>query len=127
MKALSIRQPWAWLIVNGFKDVENRTWPTKFRGRICVQAGQKVVSQDFPAQLAHLQSIGIDLPIDLPRGAIVGEVTILDCITMSYSPWYCGPYGFLLSDPIAYERPLPYRGRLGLFEVDDGYLKNNHS
>ena len=31
--ALSIQQPWAWFIVNGYKDVENRTWSTKFRGR----------------------------------------------------------------------------------------------
>jgi len=33
MKALSILQPWAWLVVNGHKDIENRTWGTGFRGR----------------------------------------------------------------------------------------------
>jgi hypothetical protein len=38
MKILSVRQPWASLIVNGFKDVENRTWPTRYRGRILVHA-----------------------------------------------------------------------------------------
>ena len=31
--ALSIRQPWAWLIVNGYKDIENRDWKTHYRGR----------------------------------------------------------------------------------------------
>lgn len=40
MLALSIRQPWAWLIINGGKDIENRDWPTKFRSRILVHAGK---------------------------------------------------------------------------------------
>ena len=39
MKALSIKQPWAWLIVNGFKDIENRTWRTKIRGEFLIHAG----------------------------------------------------------------------------------------
>lgn len=39
--ALSIQQPWAWLLVNGFKPVENRSWPTKVRGRIAIHAGKK--------------------------------------------------------------------------------------
>ncbi|HTV55212.1 MAG TPA: ASCH domain-containing protein, partial [Terriglobia bacterium] len=56
MKALSIRQPWAWLIVNGFKPIENRSWNTNFRGRILIHAslkvdreGEKWVRKTFPA------------------------------------------------------------------------------
>src|SRR5437016_10859136 len=41
MKALSVRQPWAWLIVNGHKDIENRSWQTKFRGKLLIHAGQR--------------------------------------------------------------------------------------
>ncbi len=37
---LSIRQPWAWLIVNGYKDIENRTWSTRFRGKVLIHAGK---------------------------------------------------------------------------------------
>ena len=40
LKALSIRQPWAWLIVNGFKDVENRNWRTHWRGRLLIHASK---------------------------------------------------------------------------------------
>lgn len=40
MKALSIRQPWAWLIVNGYKSIENRTWNTRIRGTILIHAGK---------------------------------------------------------------------------------------
>ena len=45
MKALSVHQPWAWLIVNGIKIVENRSWSTEFRGRFLVHAGLTVQHQ----------------------------------------------------------------------------------
>ena len=120
LRALSIRQPWAWLIVNGHKDIENRTWPTRFRGQVYIHAGRGVVPDDFPEQREYLRWSGIVLPSDMPRGAIVGEATIVDCVDASDSPWFCGPYGFVLSDPVAYSEPIPYRGRLGFFQVDDG-------
>src|SRR5436189_5084024 len=48
MKALSVRQPWAWLIVNGYKDIENRDWATKRRGRIWIHAGlHKVTKPEY--------------------------------------------------------------------------------
>ena len=46
MKALSIRQPWAWLIVHGRKDIENRSWRTKFRGRFLVHAAQGMTRRE---------------------------------------------------------------------------------
>ena len=54
---------------------------------------------------------------DLPTGALLGEVTIVDCITESNSPWFYGPYGYMLDGAVPYEDPIPYRGRLGFFEV----------
>ena len=61
--ALSIQQPWAWLIVNGFKDVENRDWPTKIRGIVGVHAGKKIdhggiaiVRSEFPQAAASTRS-----------------------------------------------------------------------
>ena len=47
MRALSIRQPWAWLIVNGHKDIENRSWRTKYRGPFLVHAGLKVEKEVY--------------------------------------------------------------------------------
>jgi len=41
MKALSIRQPWAWLLVEGFKDIENRTWKTNYRGSFLIHASKQ--------------------------------------------------------------------------------------
>ena len=119
MRALSIRQPWAWLVVNGYKDIENRTWSTNFRGRIYVHAGRRTVTDDYPEQREYLVQAGIAIPTHLSRGAIVGEVTITGCLSGSDSPWFCGPYGFTLEDPVAYETPIPYHGQLGFFQVDE--------
>ena len=119
MRALSIRQPWAWLVVNGYKDIENRTWSTAFRGRIYVHAGQRMVADDYPEQREYLARAGIVIPTELPRGAIVGEVTITGCSSSSGSPWFCVPYGSTLDDPVAYEQPVPCRGQLGFFKVDE--------
>ena len=123
MKALSIRQPWAWLIVNGYKDIENRTWSTDFRGRVYVHAGRKIKSGDFPEQRDYIRESRITLPEELPLGAIVGEVTITECLDVSSNPWFCGPFGFLLSEPVAYDNPIPYRGQLGFFGVNDSEVK----
>lgn len=125
MKALSVRQPWAWLIVTGTKNIENRTWPTSLRGRIYIHAGRK------PAYGATLLSsaygktwqvkangISYDVPASkVGFGSIVGEVTIVDCVSWSRSPWFTGPYGFILEKPIVYSNAIPYPGKLGFFEV----------
>ena len=118
MKALSIRQPWAWLIVNGHKDLENRDWPTKFRGRVYVHTGLKIETDDFPElrRVAHLRGFDLPGPGEVAVGAIVGEVDIVGCVTESNSPWFVGPYGFILADPQAYSQPVPCKGRLGFFE-----------
>ena len=120
MRALSIRQPWAWLVVSGYKDIENRTWPTRFRGRVYVHAGQLAMPPgSFPAQEDYIRQAGIWIPEDLPRGAIVGEVSIVDCVVSAASPWFGGPYGWIVADPLRYAIPIPCRGRLGFFWVDE--------
>jgi len=112
MKALSIRQPWAWLIVYGFKNVENRTWRTSYRGPLLIHAGTRVdpVGYDVAFQL------GVVVPDDLDLGGIIGQVDIVDCVESMDSPWFSGPFGFVIANP----RPLPFRacrGMLGLFSA----------
>ncbi len=127
MKALSIRQPWAWLIVQGFQDIENRTWFTKFRGRVYVHAG-KISDVDPAAHYSQTQNAILDCLSTTqqyaflkarpwPLGAIVGEVEIIDCVQESPCPWFEGPYGFVLRNPVAYTEPIPFKGQLGFFDV----------
>ena len=134
MKALSTRHPHAWLIVHGLKPIENRTWrlPKTFvvPQRVYIHAGlrqdydayEDATSRRLVPRIRQLISADANWDWDnewITRilGAIVGEVTITGCVTESESPWFEGPFGFTLEDGMAYERPIPYRGRLGFFEV----------
>ena len=123
MRALSIRQPWAWLITHGHKNIENRTWRTNYRGPVLIHTGQKVDRwARFTPILLLADACGVvTIPRDLPLGGIVGVATLVDCVTESESPWFKGPYGFELCDA----RPLPFvacPGRLNIFRVDSSIL-----
>jgi hypothetical protein len=120
MRAISIRQPWAWAIMSGLKDIENRSWKTDFRGDVLVHASKK--PDDMEAFNFVEQQVEAKNPKSifiLPRnavdyGGIIGIVEIVDCVSKSSSPWFFGPYGFVLRNP----RPLPFqscRGMLGFF------------
>ncbi len=116
MKALSIRQPWAFLIVQGWKDIENRTWQASYRGPVLIHAGQTVDRAILPAVRKELARCGLECPSEFPTGGIVGQAEIVDCVTDSESEWFQGPFGFVLANA----RPLPFRackGKLGLFDV----------
>jgi hypothetical protein len=142
MKTLSIKQPWAWLICAGYKDVENRNWrigrksqhgpyssyhqadfTISLPSRIYVHAGK--VSDLTEESLTFIHKI-VNLEMDwygsawrdvLNFGAIIGEVDIVDCVTESKSPWFVGKYGFVLAHPVLYDKPIPIKGQLGFFEV----------
>ena len=117
MKALSIRQPWAWLIVNGYKDIENRTWSTSYRGRIYIHASKTFDPSWLDDPIASQYAEAKGSVRTEAFGAIIGEVTIVDCCAGHPSKWYRGPYGFVLKNPVAYKSPIPYKGQLGLFNI----------
>jgi len=119
MKALSIRQPWAWLILHGGKDVENRDWSTIFRGPLLIHASKGMTRDEYDEGADYARALaGIALPpfTALPRGAIVGQVQLVNCVMASSSPWFHGRYGWVFQAPQPY-RPCSWRGALGLFEV----------
>lgn len=118
MKVLSIRQPWADLIISGHKDIENRSWPTKFRGPVLIHAGKQFESDSFdnlcinPLTRDFMKAV----PMSYDLGGIVGVAEIVDCVTTSKSMWFTGEYGFVLRNA----RPLsftPMRGMLGFFDA----------
>ena len=124
MKALSIRQPWAWAIVSGIKPVENRSWSTKFRGEFLIHAAQKFdydgfewIKENYFSDLLPLLERW-DKPKDMfLRGGIVGKANLVDCVTKHDSNWFFGPYGFVLTDAV--EIPFaPCRGKLSFFKPE---------
>lgn len=119
MKCLSIRQPWASLIVAHGKDIENRSWSTAYRGPLLIHAAATRSAADWIAAVELCRRIGVAFtlrPSQVPMGGLVGVVDLVGCVESSPSPWFAGRFGFELVRP----RPLPFvamRGRLGLFEV----------
>jgi hypothetical protein len=121
MKAISIRQPWAWLIVNGHKDIENRTWPTKFRGRVLIHASKGMTRAEYEDVEDFADGLQLPAREELERGGIVGVATIVDCVPAARrtSPWHMeDQFGFQIADA----RSLPFvecKGALGFFDVPE--------
>lgn len=123
MKALSIRQPWAWLIVNGHKDVENREWSTNYRGRVLIHAGKTMTRNEYDDCLSTALHVGYNqyFPTreQLERGGIVGVATIVGCVASEdrSSPWHMpDQFGFLIENA----KPIPFvacKGMLNFFNV----------
>src|SRR4051795_6744327 len=79
-RALSLKQPWAWLVVNGYKDIENRSWRTNHRGPLLVHASR---SLDLLTATVHdemKQDYGVRLPDEFEFGGIIGVVDVVDCV-----------------------------------------------
>ncbi len=135
-KALSIRAPWWWFILHGGKDIENRDWPTNFRGTVYVQASKWWKPMEICEDLQAIRDFCDPKLVELPpgaasemehsRGCIVGTVDIVDCIAapqpQTVSPWFFGDYGFVLANPVAFAKPVPCKGALGFFTVPDDVL-----
>lgn len=131
MKALSVRAPWWWAILHHGKDIENRDWPTSFRGTIYLHAGkywrQSEIEQDVD-DIAMIMGDEIPdrfCPLDeilSACGCIVGTVDVVGCVNRSNSRWFFGEYGFVLANPVAFRKPVPFKGALGFFDVPDNFM-----
>ena len=136
MKALSIRPPWAYMVIYGIpygievknpdgsssvkdsgrvvlKNLENRNWalPKNFAlpQRIYVHCSTRY--DPIEEVLDFFRKLGLPYGSAmmmysnrLPRGAILGEVTITKQVTKSENPWFTGPYGYVLADPLPFEK-----------------------
>ena len=101
MRVLTVRQPWAQLIARGLKDIENRTWATRYRGPLLIHASATPCSDR-----------------GLPTGRLVAVVNLDGCVSHSESPWFEGPVGWQLSGARALSLDRHIVGRLGLWSVE---------
>lgn len=128
LRALSIKQPWASLIVNGYKHIENRNWPTKFRGQFLIHASKSIDKEAMNDVALGIHPVTGErfsfAGMDFPTGGIIGVANLVDCVELrgyravaegiDRDPWFTGPYGFVLEGA----RSLPFRecrGMLGFF------------
>jgi ASC-1-like (ASCH) protein len=125
MKCLSIKQPYAELIVSGKKTIELRTWNTKFRGEFLVRASKRVYEEDCKR-----------LNIDSDRvvtGGVIGRASLYDVkhytsreefladshlhlASERYYPDHA--YGFMLKNSSRLSKPVIIKGRLGFYNVE---------
>ena len=128
MKALSVRAPWWWAILHG-KPVENRDWPTSFRGRFYLHASKFWKRDDIACDWEDVEYMAEEDDINIPTpdwqimrgfgGYIVGSVEIVDCVTEHPSAFFVGKFGFVLRNPIIKSSLFPVKGALGFFDVPD--------
>ncbi len=136
IRAVTVHQPWAWLIIHGGKTIENRTWSTRYRGPILIHASTRCSALEMETALVWVQRhIGDDVARRVPAvyptrrlqfGGFVGVVDLVDVRTPSEhdrDPWHMpGYFGWVLANP----RPVefaPWRGQQNLwgrFEVRAG-------
>lgn len=125
MKALTIKEPWASLIINNYKTYEFRSWKTNYRGKILIHAGlslEKKESKNFE-----------DYNLNYQCGNIIGEATITDCILVTkefnkklldinnkvYKNNHENLYAWKLENIVKYENPIPIKGKLGLWNYKE--------
>lgn len=155
MKAITLWQPWTWLIFKVLtfvypqrpvKRVETRSWSTRVRGRIAIHAAKfrkidlevyQEIRQALKAYGANVTEVQLDyLEYGIPAeqfGAVIGTVEIVDCVPIEQlygteydtpleracGDWSPGRYGWILKEPVLFDKPIPATGRQGLWTWED--------
>lgn len=129
-RVITIQQPFAWGIVNGWKDSENRSWYTNYRGPVWIHAGKSLNSfqgtspEDWERQGNNWLFPKLPKFNDLKYGHIIGEATIWGCTTADVarvcrkSIHYTGPFCFCLHLARMLKTPIPLMGQLGIYKCD---------
>ena len=123
MKCLSISQPFADLVVVGKKTIELRKWNTNFRGEFLIHSPIKIRTEDIKR---------LKISKKFVTGAIIGKAEIYDVkkynskseVNSDYKKHFASKnfhdrrYGFLIKNAKVFRIPIPYKGKLGFFEVE---------
>lgn len=128
MKTLTIKQPYASLIIAGIKEYEFRTWKTNYRGKLLIHAGKTIDEKAIEKFKCY--------NLKYPTGCIIGEVTIVDCVKIDADErlvlksknklvydrvikdknW--NGYGFIIKNPKRI-KPIYVNGKLGLWNYEE--------
>ena len=120
MRVLTIRQPWAYAILELGKDVENRSWWTDYRGPLVIHSSARpepLINLDPYISEAVMSRLDDN---EMALGAILGVVDLVDCTEDSRSKWADDPddaWHWILENPRKLAKPIPCKGRLGFWPV----------
>ena len=124
MKVLTIKNPWAELIVKGYKEYEFRSWKTNYRGKILIHAGLNIEKDSLNKFKEY--------NLSYINGAIIGEAYITDCIKVDkvfdknlrkidnvvYGSNHESLYAWKLEKVKKYNNPIFIKGKLGLWNYE---------
>lgn len=122
MKCISLHQPWASYLINGDKRIETRHWPIRHRGPLLIHAAK------------NTESCSTSQKETLPFGALLGIVELIGCertetlrerITTTeegFGNFGDGRFGWITKDPQPFDKPIPYKGQQGLFNVPNDLI-----
>ena len=125
MKVLTIRKPWASLIINGYKKYEFRSWKTNYRGKILIHTSQKIEKE----MLSRFK----DYKLNCVSGSIIGEAELTDCILVDEKfnqnlrktdnvvygkSNHVEKYAWKLENIKKYDKTIPMKGKLGLWNIE---------
>lgn len=123
-RAITLRPPWAWAVVRAGKRIENRSWPTSYRGSIYIHAGcARITSQERASLAQRLQTLGMQYPdeSEMARSAIVAVAILVGCVRLApdqLGAWaVADSWHWLLEDVHPLEQPIAMPGRLGLWRL----------
>ena len=126
MKVLTIKQPWATLIMQGDKRFEFRSWQTKYRGDLLIHAGKGIDKEAMKRLVKYL-------PDEIHLGKILGKVTLVDCIRMCpefkemllkensdiyTKSSFSENFGWQVENVQVFDEPIEAKGHLSLWEYD---------
>jgi len=139
MKAISLLQPWATLVILGVKTIETRNWGTRYRGPILIHASQGKSGSIFMNEPPFKKYIS-DFK-KLPFGAIIGKVILKDVVRVetleltdeminrltmeekAFGDYSEGRYAWILEDHQQFKIPIPARGTLSIWEYAEEDLR----
>lgn len=136
MKAISLWQPYAQALALGVKRYETRSWGTTFRGQVAIHAARTTHQFRFPDVIEALRVLAKECPMaqlstiqDLPLGAVVGVVQIMDCfrigavlppdvteVEKALGDWRQGRFAWKVQSLLVCHPPIPYKGKQGMWE-----------
>lgn len=122
MKCLSIRQPWASMIVSGIKDVENRTWYSNYTGDLLIHSSKTIDKKAYNYFIGKFPNLKKYFLVNI-TGAIIGRAKLVQCTRFDMmrqpSIWHEEDmYGWYFEDPVLFSIPIICKGKLGLFNVE---------
>lgn len=142
MKCITVKQPWATLLVAGETRYLVRDWRTFHRGALAIQASTRLPRSHVeqccdPDLRAVLHRHGYDYALELPTGAVLGTVTLTDCFPLTddsrgwldphdpavvFGQAQPGRWVWVCADPQRFVRPVPLPGRLGIYTIPNAVL-----